>query len=153
MPYEISWLVEGQVIFARLSGVLTDQDAHHYDEHMRYYLNWGSVPLVHVVVDCRKVQELPHFQSLAHMQFIHHPRLGWSVSAGSRGNKVVHMLMSMLSQIGRGRLRQMDEIGEALNFLRELDPSLPDLHTALRELYQQGIRRTHDVMTLHNADF
>lgn len=149
MPFEISWLVEGRVIFAKLSGVLNEQDATLYDEHICYYLNWGKAAYIHSVVDCTQLQQIPSFQTLAHMKLLQHPHLGWTVTIGTNRNKVVHMLMSMMSQRGKGRLRQVEEMDDALAFLQEIDLKLPDLNQALMKTYQQGIRRTHDVLPMY----
>ena len=126
--YEISWMLQGRVIFVRLEGDLESAGIpfiQTYDAEINRYLNDGTAPLIHIIVDMTAVAALPSFREMAHtFTFPGHPRTGWAITVGARVNPVFRMVTHLTTQIVRMRFRQVDTMEDAFQFLLGVDTTL-----------------------------
>ena len=68
----VSWMVEGRIILAVLEGDLAAAPVEFmraYDAEINHYLDEGTAPLVHMVVDMSAVTELPSFRVMSPVEF------------------------------------------------------------------------------------
>ncbi len=130
MPYRVSWLIEGRVILAELTGNLTREELKPYDQMICQYLDSASAPQVHYLVDASRVQNLPGPTALKDFTFLYHPRMGWTAAVGIQ-SPLVRWVGNALSKLFNVRARELTSVDEALKFLQSVDTTLPDLRAAV----------------------
>lgn len=131
MPYKVSWLVENRVILAEHYGVFTSQELPGYLEEslaMRDRANEANGvggPLVHTLTDARKLEKSA--MGLSDVQVtirsLRQQRTGWSVYVHPR--TVDRFLAGLGHQFAGVRYRVFATMPEAIDFLIEIDPTLP----------------------------
>jgi hypothetical protein len=126
MAHEISWLLEGRVIFVRLTGVQTAEAASLFDREILPYLDNVQAPLVHLVFDTVGLEQLPGIGVLSRFQWLKHPKTGWVVGY-PKPNGAIAFITGFVSQLFKLRFRTFDTSQEALAFLQDVDATLPDL--------------------------
>jgi hypothetical protein len=130
MPYRISWLVEGRVILAELSGDLTAEELIPYDRAICQHLDAAKAFQVHYLVDTSRVQGLPGMNDMKDFSFLRHPRMGWTAAVGIQ-SPLVRSVGNFLSKLYKIKARELKSVDEALEFLQSVDPTLPDLRPAV----------------------
>jgi hypothetical protein len=131
MAFNISWYIDGRVVLVRLSGTQTPEDARHFDEAIRPYLDNAEVPLIHFVFDTTGLVGLPGLGTLARFQWTRHPKTGWVVGF-PKPNPVVAMVTTIAAQLFKARFRTFDSIDATLTFLQSVDSTLPNLRAGTR---------------------
>ncbi len=127
MPIEISWLVEGRIVYVKLDGKLTFEKIHAISKAIVTHLDAGQPPYVHVLIDNQDMTSHP--QTLNKLReatrFLKHPNLGWFIIFGS-DNPLLRFFSSVITQLAGVRWRVLGTRTEALSFLQEVDQTLPD---------------------------
>jgi hypothetical protein len=122
MPYQMEWLHEGRIIFARVWGSLTVEDARTASIEYYQYIEKG-IPPIHSIFDVREVTKFPNLLQLrSAMTSSLSPREGWMMIAG--GNPALRFIASVLMQLLNYRFRMVETKEEAVAFLTKHDPSL-----------------------------
>jgi hypothetical protein len=129
MAYEIKWYVEGRIIYDRLYGDLTFDDAVQTSSILTDYLGRAApLPLIHVIVDLSEMERMPLEVNLKRfnqaMQHMKAPNLGWTLMITS--HPIARFLASTLTQIARARFRTFTSREEALAFLSDQDETLAE---------------------------
>src|SRR5215204_5278930 len=100
MPYEISWLVENQVIHIVINGDVTIDTITALSKAIAQYIEISDALLVHLLIYDKAVQSSPKqiLKVLNAAQVLRHSRLGWFIIYGS-DNKLFKFITQMLSQL------------------------------------------------------
>ena len=130
MPYRVSWLVEGRVIMAELSGNLTRQELLPYNQTICQHLDSAGTSQVHYLVDASRVHNVPSLTAAKDFTFLYHPRMGWTAAVGVQ-SPLVRWVGNFLSKLLKARTRELPSVDEALDFLQQVDSTLPNLRPAV----------------------
>jgi hypothetical protein len=131
MPIDFYWLLEDKVSYLVFSGDVTLDELH--EGNAVGIAMMESAPdtlLIHSIHDAHNVTSFPN--SLKAVMDTartsrEHPQMGWSVSVGL-ANPITRFVVTMVEKLTQSRQRYIDTLDEALTFLNDVDPSLPDLH-------------------------
>jgi hypothetical protein len=126
MPYDISWLVEKQVINLILDGEMTVETIDEMSKAIIEYLDSSDKPLVHLLIDDSNARSsIRHIKSVTEVgKSLSHPRFGWLIIYGST-NKTYQFMAYMISQVTKIRHRRFGTLDEAIQFLQTVDVTLP----------------------------
>ncbi len=126
MAISLSWLLPGRIIRLDMPPTSNVEDLEANDITInRDYLDASPQEKVHVLIDARRVNNLPRLLPLTRQQWHQHPKLGWVLSVGhSPANRAKGEVVGMSA---RSNVRHYDTIPEALAFLQSVEPSLPNL--------------------------
>lgn len=126
MPYDISWLIEKQVINLVLEGEMTVETIVEMSNIIIQYLDSSDKPLVHLLIDDSNVSSsIRHLKSVMEVgKALGHPRFGWLIIYGST-NKTYQFMSYMISQITKIRHRRFATLAETFEFLHTVDVTLP----------------------------
>ncbi len=131
MPYELHWLVEKRVTYARFHGVITIDVLAQYVEDQNALVAEGT-PLVHSINDTLAVEKIDfNLRSLqVFSKTLKQPEgVGWHLDVSPKGLR--RFLSSLALQFSGTRFRQFDTIEEAVEFIQENDPTLPPIDLSL----------------------
>lgn len=133
MPIEITWLVEGRVLYDRITGSPALDEFRAGGRRLAELMLRDDELLVHILLDISAMKRMPTQiggMSEASRPFMVHPNAGWIIAFGS-SDRMVNLIGTIVSQIFRSRFRFFRSLEEALRFLQEQDSTLPPLE-ALR---------------------
>jgi hypothetical protein len=127
MPSQLSWIIPKRVILIELSGETNDDEILEGDREICDMMDAGdpNAALIHQIMVFGEVSYTPKLKTLTKMQSPNHPRNGWMIVVGM-SNPLLRMIGELASQIMRRRARQKPTIKAALEFLYEMDATLPD---------------------------
>ncbi len=132
MPINVYWLLEHRVSYMQFEGAVT------LDELREAITVWidmldasPDALLVHSVQDVGNITSFP-----SHLKVVkdvvtpahEHPRMGWVVTV-NLNDAIIRFLVTMVEKLTRSRQRFVDTPDDALAFLNQVDPLLPNLHT------------------------
>jgi len=126
MSSQLNWLLENRVILTFNQGIVTDQDMFDNDEPVTAYMNQCSAPLVHMIVDHRKGIGTPSSKAMAQLNWPKHPKMGWIILVGM-ANPFQKFVVAVTSNFFKTRMRMLNTMDEALDFLNQVDSTLPSL--------------------------
>lgn len=126
MPIQYSWLVEGRIILLEAIDQITLQDIQAEDEIMRGFFSQSNAPLIHVLADETRPEKMPDLKSFAASNWVKDPRVGWFILYGLK-HKFLRFVLTVGAQLFRLRTRIFDTREEAIDFLQNIDDTLPDL--------------------------
>lgn len=128
MAFDLSWLYEGRVLYARIYGAITDADDAAFDAAIQQQLTAGKGLPVHLITDYTAVDRVqthicperePDMTALAK-----DPRLGFRVACG-RQNPILRYLHPLVSFALKPCAQRVNNLNDALAYLSELDNTLP----------------------------
>lgn len=123
------WLVEKRVIYYEVGGKLSLADLQTLNDVITGYLNEGEPGhLVHALIHVKPIPETPRLADLLKTcDYLQHPRYGWAIFWGFQ-NPFLNMLAYWVYIATKVRYRAVANEQEAILFLQDVDPSLPDLN-------------------------
>ncbi len=133
MSVQVMWLVEQQVILCACRGQLTYPDLEQMVAQIADLSRSSSAPLVHVVIEASDLDFLPSVREISALRGTTPAGGGWTLLVGV-DNHLLRFLASMIVQMFAARFRFVNTLDAALQFLQEMDSTLPDLQAALRAL-------------------
>ncbi|GAB4531556.1 MAG: hypothetical protein OHK0046_52320 [Anaerolineae bacterium] len=129
MAVELSWFLTERILYFRYTGIVTVDDIHRATEQAVMMGNQVSTGTVHALHNATDLHALPInlklLTSISTRGF-RHPRSGWSVAHGL-DNRVIRYVGSAVAELARARYKLVAEEADALRFLQQVDPALPDL--------------------------
>jgi hypothetical protein len=131
MPHNISWLVEGRVILAELTGEVSSDEFRAYDRTMCEHLDSAAASQAHYVVNTSQLEGVPNLNDIKEFTFLKHPHLGWTAAIGTF-DPLVRLVGNLMSKVYKFRTRELKSVEEAFDFLQQVDATLPDLRAALK---------------------
>jgi hypothetical protein len=120
-------LVEGQVRMTTVVGHLTTEIMRENDRDLTAFIEASSAPMVHLIVDTRRMLSVPPIAENRKAGYPYHPRMGYNVTIGSFRNPLIRLIITMSVAIVRIRYKDVDSLEEACAFLISKDPNLPPL--------------------------
>lgn len=127
MSIEVSWYVEGHVVYCRYFDDVTIDDKQVGAEKEYEYLEDGAVPLVHVLLDITdqtsSPTEIKDIQN-ALDKVLSHPAKGWTIAFGKEEFRLENFVNTVVTQSYSARYRTFATKREALEFLLHVDTSL-----------------------------
>jgi hypothetical protein len=134
MPIQLNWYLENRVLLLTGDGESSDQDLLDLDQPMINCLNQCNVPLVHLIIDQRNAPPIPASKVAAQikvatqLKWPKHPRYGWAIMIGKM-NPLQRLVVTVASNFFKARQRSFETMKEGLDFLNEVDSTLPDLRS------------------------
>ncbi len=125
MPYEMSWLVEKRVIYARMYGHMTSEELTAYYQSMLTHARVSEL-LLHTLTDTTDITRIDMgLRDLQNMSFAGIRNLGWAVFISP--SKINRFFASVITQLSKKRGRQFATLEEGLKFLQDIDDTLPPI--------------------------
>jgi hypothetical protein len=132
MPVNLSWFLENRVMQIVAEGAYTDDELINLDPQVIKYLDQSTVPLVHMIMDRKGTDHIPSMKSVAQVKWPRHQRYGWTLVVGS-SNPFQRFVVALANNFFKGRQRNFDSFDEALDFLNEVDSTLPPLRALKKQ--------------------
>ena len=130
MPVNISWLLEGRIVDVKYSGDVTIEDKRQGAELEFDFLEQGTAPLVHVLLNIADQTSSPtDIKAIqgALDKALKHPKKGWTLAYGKEEFRMENFVNSVVTQSFSVRYRTFSTLQETLEFLVYVDPSLRDV--------------------------
>jgi hypothetical protein len=131
MAFDLSWLYEGRVLYARVFGAITDDDDATFDAAIEEFLGMGTGLFVHLITDYTGVEQIQtHVRPVREAlpgTLAKDPRLGFRVACGAQHNPMLRYLDSLASFALKPCALRFDYLDEALDYLNAVDDTLPRL--------------------------
>jgi hypothetical protein len=128
MSIQLSWYLENRIILLTSHGESSDQDLLNLDQPIINYLNQSQAPLVHLIADHRRGGKMPSLKVSMQIEWPKHPQYGWGILVGLT-NPLQRFLVVVASNFFNVRQRMFNTMDEALDFLNEVDSTLPALRS------------------------
>jgi hypothetical protein len=126
MPHKIIHLVDHHLLFIVTWGRMTPEELHTYDESIIAIMDAATVPHLHAIYDYSQAEAMPSLKELAALQGGRHPKVGWSIFVGVP-SQFLKFLITVTVQVMRARMKVFDTYDDALSFMQQADPTLPNL--------------------------
>jgi hypothetical protein len=129
MPVDASWHLKPRIIRMELRGDVTLPEIAQASEDSIAMMSDSSVELVHVLHDCTALDSLPiRLKDLNDTvkDSYTHPQLGWIV-AFDVDNAMFQFVGNLTGRLFGIRYRIVDTEADALQWLQEVDSSLPTI--------------------------
>lgn len=130
MPVDVSWYLEGRIVDVKYSGDVTIEDKGKGAELEYDFLEQGTAPLVHVLLNITDQTSSPtDIRAIQNAldKALKHPKKGWTLAFGKEEFRMENFVNSVVTQSSSARYRTFVTLQETLEFLIYVDPSLRDL--------------------------
>lgn len=128
MPVDIFWYLPKRVLMVQLEGHTRFDEQRQLGEQVTAFLDEGEPPMVHILVNTEsaydQMVQISYAQQV--LTFIKHEQLGWLLPYGPT-KRIRHFAASVLTQAAGVRYRYCKSLDDALDFLQQADPTLPEL--------------------------
>ena len=101
MPVDVSWFLEGRIIYVKYYEDVTIEDKQLGAEQEYEFLEAGSVPLVHVLLDITdQISSPTNIQAIqkALDKALKHPKKGWTLAYGKEEFRMENFVNSVVTQ-------------------------------------------------------
>ncbi|MCA9888844.1 MAG: hypothetical protein KC546_10750 [Anaerolineae bacterium] len=126
MTYDISWLIDDEVIYVHYHGHTSTEEL--IQSFVETYDLVESSPraLVHSIVDLSGLSEsLKPFDTIKAVRAAKsHERVGWNLAIMPTKSMPIELAIKMTSSIIKSRNRVFSTVDEARTFLQEMDPTV-----------------------------
>lgn len=123
--YSTTWHTEGHIILVTLTGTTSLEEVHESDEKI-YQMIRNHQNYVHVIIDVSQLDRFPtqlrQIKQSAEL-YLKLKTMGWVVVV-SFNNPVISFLSTVITQVANVNLKQVNNLGEALEYLRHVDKDL-----------------------------
>ncbi len=129
MPVQASWHMKPRIIRMELHDNVTLPEIAQASEVSIEMMNTSPADLVHVLHDCTALDSLPmRLKDLNNVvkESYTHPQLGWII-AFNVDNPLIQFIGNLTGRFFGIRYRIVDSEADALQWLQEIDSSLPSL--------------------------
>lgn len=124
MPYDVTWYVEGRVVYSRMWGTITVDDFRDYMTTLFGYFDNSNALLVHNLLDSRHVTVGLSLRQIVGVVRKPHPRMGWNLEINPNAG-TVRIITDMVTQLMGIRNHTFDNLEQALDFLKARDETIP----------------------------
>jgi hypothetical protein len=124
----VGWLVDNQILKIQIGGapeshVMTITNDDDYDEVAIQYLDTAT-ETVYIVVHLLPVDTNPSVSRLLSLKHPRHPRVGHILVVNSSATPLARFFISIVGSISGVKLKAVQSIEEALEFLNSLKPQV-----------------------------
>jgi hypothetical protein len=123
MAFDIRWIKAGHLLHVNLYDPMTDADAEAFNTVMNEYFEASTRILVHGIFDFSQATSVYPLKRIANFTFPKHHRMGWNVFVGLP-NKQVAFILSIATQLFKLRVRNVNTMDEAMEFIQYVDQTL-----------------------------
>lgn len=124
MTCRYGWLLEDQIVWAELQGVISSTEFWQLSNHIQTLFEASSKAHVHQIIQVDKITRAP---SLGDMLSVNrHPAQGWIIIVGVN-NAIVKYMASIVLRFFKADMKFVNTMEEALAALHEADPTLPPM--------------------------
>lgn len=132
----VRWLIPERVIYIKAQGTLDVSDRETAHSQIIGLIHSCATPSVHLISDTKQMTYIPWSVFNRPSGLAGHPRRGWWFNIGTVPTMRIRWLSRFLARLSRRRYIHCESLDEALQMLQKLDPTLPDLGTALKVYLQ-----------------
>jgi hypothetical protein len=119
----LDWYIPDRVVLVTFAGDITRDDLLDVDEVLLHdFFDATPAENVHVIFDNTQASSLPEVSIHKQLQFVDHPKLGWSVSHGD--SPLTRFFLSSVAQLTGIKFRTCQSMDQCVNFLLDMDPAL-----------------------------
>lgn len=122
MPVTYEWLIPGEVMGLRWSGVVSEAELLEMDHEFVKILDSASQPLIHFISHELALEEEPPFTTYLRAQCVRHQKFGWYIIIQKQQNLVARFIAQMAGTMLRLRLRIVESEEGAWAILRRVYP-------------------------------
>jgi len=125
MPFQVSWLVEKQVILATASGECTMTEVAELDLQITEFLRLSRQNnLTHLILYLWDVTKFPTNigEINQHSDSRREPNFGWVIVVND--NRLIRFVANVITQLTRMRFRNFETLKEATDFLKSQDTTI-----------------------------
>ena len=127
MPYKTEWYVEKRIILTSYTGIINVEDIRGQIDETHALIEQGT-PLIHSIIDLSQIEKWPPLNVVNEFRAMNiesvRERIGWSIIVAN--NVVLKFGSALFAPIFNLRQRIFSTLEEALAFLQENDPTLPN---------------------------
>jgi hypothetical protein len=128
MPYQTGWSVENRLIVTRYTGIITVEDIRGQIDETHALMEQGT-PMIHSIIDLSNIEKWPPLSVVNEFRAMDiesvRERIGWSIIVAN--SVVLKFGSALFAPVFNLRQRIFSTLDEALDFLQEHDPILPNL--------------------------
>lgn len=126
MPHQIAWYIPNRIFLVHISGDVSRDDLAAFNMDVYRYLESSPTPPVHSIVDDSQLGKVgigfTEVQTL--LSAVFHPHVGHMLVVGP-GNPIFNFLGSLITRLGGVQYRRFPTLEEAVNYLHQVDATLP----------------------------
>ena len=132
MSHQLSWYLENRVLLLTSEGESSDQDLLDIDQSVINCLEQSTAPLVHLIMDRTNAPPVTSSKVAAQIKLASqlkwpkHPKYGWAIMVGPT-NSLQRFIVAVATNFFKVRQRMFNTMDESLDFLNDIDSSLPSL--------------------------
>jgi hypothetical protein len=123
----VRWLVPNRVIYVEAAGAVDARVSQWIGSEIVSLIHSCSTARVHLLGDVRGVTSLSPNLNVRGSSVLTHPRRGYYVTVGATQNRALARLLVIVMNLIGLQYRDYATFEDALTFLSQSDPSLPDL--------------------------
>ncbi len=139
MPYQVSWLIEKQIILASASGDCSITDVAEIDAQVVEFLRQSREDnLTHLILHLQDVTKFPTNIGEIHQygNSRREPNFGWAIVVND--NRLIGFVANIVTQLTKLRFRNFQTMEEAIAFLRAQDTTID--WSALSQSIDKGVK-------------
>ena len=122
MPVSYEWLIPGQVMGLRWTGIVTEAELLDMDREFVKILDSTPLPLIHFISHELELEVEPHFTAYLRAQCVRHQKFGWYLIIQKQQNIAARLIAQMAGTMLRLRLRIVEDEDSAWAILRRIYP-------------------------------
>jgi hypothetical protein len=123
MGFTKRWIKEGHVFIVDFIEPVIDDEAEAFNDAMNEYFDSSSRVLVHGIFDFTQSSSIFSIKRMSKFTFPKHPRMGWNIFV-NMPNKQVKFFVSIATQLFKVRVRIVNSMEEAVEFLEYVDQTI-----------------------------
>ena len=123
MGFNMRWLKEGHVFVCDFIEPVVNEEAPAFNDAIIEYFESSSRVLVHGIFDFTQSDSIFAIKTMSKFTFPKHPQMGWNIFV-NMPNKQVKFFVSIATQIFKVRVRIVDSMEEAVQFLEYVDQTI-----------------------------
>ena len=124
MPYKMSWYYPSRIVLVEVIGDVDSSELSALGEELNRFLNEGQSP-IHVITDARNLGSFPTKAQDVRNALKNLEAFGIDIIVGFK-NPIAKFLATVMSRLSNFEVRLVDDMEQAENTLRRLDPTLED---------------------------
>lgn len=127
MPIHNTWLVPSRISLGYFEGQITIQDIINSQEESSAMYAGHDGMTIHAIMDMRDITKYPtNLSELIHNIMLYkNQQFGWVIIITN--STIIRFLGSAIVQLSKQRFRAFTDVSECLNFLHQMDATLPPL--------------------------
>ena len=129
MPMSIEWFLEKRILLVTYNGDVSAADLKQAGETIRASIDQTDGQFLHSIADLSAIGKIPlNLKTItdATQGALSHPQFGW-MTVYHMPNPVIQFFGDMATRVFQVRYRVFDEQVDALDFLNQVDSTLPPL--------------------------